>query len=347
MAKPTRGLIASQALFAQDAQQPPFMPSDKPRPTRAPGTPVGQLLALQDTQGLPSQLRPRPTKRPASPMDCLRSPSDSYTSAASFSPSPTASAPSPPAKPRPSKVPHLRLSPGEDAPVESSCKFSPDFGQAIDFSFCHSFLQPLTDDSAVSQRLRRLKSRACAKLMVRSGLRCSLCFRIKSECICLQNCPPALITVVWDQLLYNCLRLPKILHMGQASRFRLGEPVFRFHASDSEASSPSIASSGFAQVLGDDFRFFPSEDEASPAASSDSLSSRPSRPGLRYRHPQPWVPIDIRPRYMYPAGLSAIAVSASTEARLPMIFQSLEGVLFGSHIANHPDSRSRTQCFGI
>ena len=118
--------------------------------------------------------------------------------------------------------------------------------------------------------------------------------------------------------------------MGQASRFRLGEPVLRFHASDSEASSPSVVSSGFAQVLGDDFRFFPSEDEATPAASSDSLSSRPSRPGLRYRHPQPWVPIDIRPRYMYSAGLSDITASASAEARLPMIFQSLEGILFGS-----------------
>ena len=119
--------------------------------------------------------------------------------------------------------------------------------------------------------------------------------------------------------------------MGQASRFRVGEPVFRFHASDSEASSPSVASSGFAQVLGDDFRFFPSEDEASPAASSDSLSSSLSRPGLRYRHPEPWVPIDIRPRYMYSEGLFlAITASASAEARLPMIFQSLEGVLFGS-----------------
>ena len=113
--------------------------------------------------------------------------------------------------------------------------------------------------------------------------------------------------------------------MGQASRFRVGEPVFRFHASDSEASSPSVASSGFAQVLGNDFRFFPSKDEASPAASSDSLSSSLSRPGLRYRHPQPLVPIDIRPRYMYSAGLLAIIALASAEARLPMIFQSLEG----------------------
>ena len=118
--------------------------------------------------------------------------------------------------------------------------------------------------------------------------------------------------------------------MGQASRFRVGEPVFRFHDSDSEASSPSLASAGFAQVLGNDFRFFPSEDEASPAASSESLSSSLSRPGLRYRHPQPWVPIDIRPRYMYSAGLFAIVALASAEARLPMIFKSLEGVLFGS-----------------
>ena len=121
--------------------------------------------------------------------------------------------------------------------------------------------------------------------------------------------------------------------MGQASRFLVGEPVFRFHDSDSEASSPSVVSvlsAGFAQVWGHDIRFFPSDDDASPAASSESLSSSLSRPGLRYRHPQPWMPIDIRPRYMYSAGLLAIVASASRQARMPMIFQSLEGILFGS-----------------
>ena len=169
---------------------------DKPRPARAPGTPVGQLLALQNTQASPSQIRPRPSKRPASPLVWLRSPSDSYTSAASFSPSPTASAPSPSAKPRPSKAPHLWPSSGEDALVASPCTLSPDFGQDIDFSFCHSATQPMTDDSAAYQRLRRLRSKACAKLMVRSGLRCSLCFRIKSACACLQNCLPAFIHIV-------------------------------------------------------------------------------------------------------------------------------------------------------
>ena len=64
--------------------------------------------------------------------------------------------------------------------------------------------------------------------------------------------------------------------MGQASRFLVGEPVFRFHDSDSEASSPSVVSvlsAGFAQVWGHDIRFFPSDDDASPAASSESLSS--------------------------------------------------------------------------
>ena len=121
--------------------------------------------------------------------------------------------------------------------------------------------------------------------------------------------------------------------MGQASRFRVGEPVFRFHDSDSDESSPSVVSvrsAGFAQVRGHVLRFFPSEDEASPAPSSASLSSSHSRIGLRYRHPQPWVPIDIRPRYMYSAGLSATVTSASSQARMPMIFQSLEGILFGS-----------------
>ena len=121
--------------------------------------------------------------------------------------------------------------------------------------------------------------------------------------------------------------------MGQASRFRVGEPVFRFHDSDSDASSPSVVSArsaGFAQVWGHDLRFFPSDDEASPAASSESLSSSRSRPGLRYRYPQPWLPIDIRPRYMYSAGLLATVTSDSRQARMPMIFQSLEGILFGS-----------------
>ena len=121
--------------------------------------------------------------------------------------------------------------------------------------------------------------------------------------------------------------------MGQASRFRVGEPVFRFHDSDSDESSPSVVSirsAGFAQVWGHDLRFFPSEEESSPAPSSASLSSSLSRPGLRYRHPQPWMPIDIRPRYMYSVGLVATVTSASSQARMPMIFQSLEGIFFGS-----------------
>ena len=121
--------------------------------------------------------------------------------------------------------------------------------------------------------------------------------------------------------------------MGQASRFRVGEPVLRFDDSDSDASSPSVVSvrsPGFAQVWGHDLRFFPSDEEVTPATSPESLSSRSSRPGLRYRHPQPWSPIDIRPRYMYSAGLLATVLSDSRQARMPMIFQSLEGILFGS-----------------
>ena len=121
------------------------------------------------------------------------------------------------------------------------------------------------------------------------------------------------------------------LQMGQASRFLVGVPILRFHASDSEASSPSIPSSGFAQVVGEDFRFFPSEDEvASPVSSLDSLTSHRSSPGLRYRHPSPRMPIDIRPRYMYSAGLLAITASDPADATMPLRFQSLEGVFFGS-----------------
>ena len=128
--------------------------------------------------------------------------------------------------------------------------------------------------------------------------------------------------------IHSGAKVPIPSEMGQASRFRLGGPVFRFHDSDSETSSPSVVSvvsAGFAQVWGQDIRFFPSDDDSSPAASSESLSSSLSRPGLRYRHPQPWLPIDIRPRYMYSAGLLAIVASDARQARMPMIFQSLEG----------------------
>ena len=191
-----------------------------------------------------------------------------------------------------------------------------EFGQQIDFEFYKHAVQDFASSPGSSKQSLGPPTRACAKLLVRSGLRCSLCFRLKSECLCPETQKHKHMPHIrFSHSMPIDAQEPLSLLMGQASRFRVGEPVFRFHASDSEASSPSVASSGFAQVLGDDFRFFPSEDEVSPAVSSDSLSSRLSRPGLRYRHPRPWVPIDIRPRYMYSTGLLAITASASAEAR--------------------------------
>ena len=227
-------------------------------------------------------------------------------------------------KPKPSAAPHLRAASSAFEPSEDC--FSPpkeDFGYQINFDFCRQAAQTSAYSSSGPTGNSQPSTRACAKLLVRSGLRCCFCFSLKSECLCHK--------ISASQ--YLCLS--GVLHpiMGQASRFRVGEPVFRFHDSDSEASSPSVVSvlsAGFAQVWGHDIRFFPSDDEASPAASSESLSSSLSRPGLRYRHPQPWMPIDIRPRYMYSAGLFATVASDSRQARMPMIFQSLEGILFGS-----------------
>ena len=153
-----------------------------------------------------------------------------------------------------------------------------EFGRQIEIEFCKHVVQDFASSPGSSKQSLGPPTRACAKLR----------FRLKSECLCLETQKHKHMPHI---RLSHCMpidaQVPLSLLMGQASRFRGGEPVFRFHASDSEASSPSVASPGFAQVLGDDFRFFPSEDETSPAASSDSLSSYLSRPDLRHRHPQP------------------------------------------------------------
>ena len=245
-------------------------------------------------------------------------------------------------KPKPSAAPHLQLAACASKPDEDSLSLpkedfggqislslpKEDFGGQINFDFCKQQAQTPAHSANCQTQGPQPKSRACAKLLVRSGLRCSCCFSLKSACLCLKH---------FLSLVLNCHALccsgASAAYMGQASRFRVGEPVFRFHDSDSDASSPSVVSvrsAGFAQVSGHDLRFFPSDDEASPATTSESLSSSRSRPGLRYRHPQPWLPIDIRPRYMYSAGLLATVISDSRQARMPMIFQSLEGILFGS-----------------
>ena len=300
------------------------------QPTRIPGTPVGELLARRPSQTTLPEPRPKPSKRPSLPIDMLCSDSNSDATSVEMAPSPATSPQEPDDKPKPSAAPHLRLSAAMPQPSEESLSLSrTDFGYQIDFDFCRHTAQDFASSPSSSKPGVQPPTRACAKLLVRSGLRRYCCFCLKSECLCRETQPqPRPASLYCKQFCPQVTLHPP--GWGRPHALESGEPILRFHDSDSEASSPSVASAGFAQVWGNDFRFFPSEDEASPAASSESLSSSLSRPGLRYRHPQPWVPIDIRPRYMYSAGLLAIVASASAEARLPMIFQSLEGILFGS-----------------
>ena len=58
---------------------------------------------------------------------------------------------------------------------------------AINFDFCKQSVQsPRSSASKLSDALSASKpqTRACTKLLVRSGLRCHCCFRVKSACLC-------------------------------------------------------------------------------------------------------------------------------------------------------------------
>ena len=61
------------------------------------------------------------------------------------------------------------------------------FGAEIAVGFCLSAAQPPADSCGSPLQPSRPQSRACAKLLVRSGLRCALCFRLKSDCLCLHT----------------------------------------------------------------------------------------------------------------------------------------------------------------
>ena len=92
---------------------------------------------------------------------------------------------------------------------DSSCP-SADFGQQIDFDFCKPTVQPSADTRSSAKQPLRPRPRACAKLLVRSGLRCGTCFRIKSACTCLQT--KLLLPSIWPQPLSDfasCLRWPR------------------------------------------------------------------------------------------------------------------------------------------
>ena len=189
----------------------PHMPSD--RPTRQPGTPVGELVARPSSQLASTSRKPKPSQSPGLPHDIFCSDSDSDIA--------YIATPSPPThgeKPKPSAAPHLQWAACASKPDEDSLSLpqedlgsqlslslpKEDFGGQINFDFCKQQAQTLAHSANCRTQGPQPKSRACAKLLVRSGLRCSCCFSLKSACLCLktfsQHC-----TISSRTLLLRCL----------------------------------------------------------------------------------------------------------------------------------------------
>ena len=160
------------------------------QPTRTPGTPVGELLARRPSHAPDSDLRPKPSKRPYSPADLFFSDSDSADTVMPLSPpSPTTCLDNPGQKPKPTTAPHLRFSAEAYEPPDESPSLSRvDFGHQIDFGFCKISTQDFASSPSSAKQSLGPPTRACAKLLVRSGLRCSLCFKQKSACLCSEMC---------------------------------------------------------------------------------------------------------------------------------------------------------------
>ena len=170
------------------------MPAD--RPTRQPGTPVGELLARPSSQRASTSCKPSPSQSPESPIDIFCSDSDSDLA---YIASP--SSPQQGEKPKPSTAPHLKRTASAYKPSGAGLSLpkedfggqialsrpNEDFGGQINFEFCKQQPQTATHTANCLTQGSQPKSRACAKLLVRSGLRCSCCFSLKSACLCMKN----------------------------------------------------------------------------------------------------------------------------------------------------------------
>ena len=167
------------------------------RPTRQPGTPVGELLARPSPQRASLGNNSSPSPSPGMPLAIFYSDSDSDLAYVASSSSPEQGE-----KPKPSAAPHLQWTTSAHKPSASAglslpkAEFSEqnslslpieDFGGQINFDFCKQ--QPQLAAHSVSRLTQssQPKSRACAKLLVRSGLRCSCCFCLKSACLCVKQ----------------------------------------------------------------------------------------------------------------------------------------------------------------
>ena len=161
------------------------------RPTRQPGTPVGELLARPSSQRASSSNKHSPSQSPGMPLAIFYSDSDTDLAYVASSSSLEQGE-----KPKPSAAPHLTGMTSAHRPPDSAGLTMPkaefgdqtalslpneDFGGQINFDFCKQ--QPMFAAHSMITSSQP-KSRACAKLLVRSGLRCSYCFCLKSACLC-------------------------------------------------------------------------------------------------------------------------------------------------------------------
>ena len=150
-------------------------------------------------------------------MDLLCSDSDSDATIMEMPPSPATSLHKPDDKPKPSAAPHLRPSARAPQPTEESLSlFRMDFAYQIDFDFCKHVVQDFASSPSSSKPSLGPPTRACAKLLVRSGLHCRWCFRLKSECLCLETqtqAPPSPV------------KQPAFWSSGASPRFSWGRPL--------------------------------------------------------------------------------------------------------------------------
>ena len=171
-----------------------LMPAD--RPTRQPGTPVGELLARPSSQRSSTSCKPLPSQSPESPLEILCSDSDSDLAYITSPSSPILEE-----RPKPSIAPHLISTASTHKPSEAGLSLpkedfdsqialslpNEDFSGQINFEFCKQQPRTVAYTTTSPNQGSQPKSRACAKLLVRSGLRCFCCFSLKSDCLCVKH----------------------------------------------------------------------------------------------------------------------------------------------------------------
>ena len=179
----------------EQPQEPASMHMPADRPTRQPGTPVGELLTRPSSQQASTSRKPLPSQSISMPLDVLCSDSDSDLA---YVASP--SSPEQGERPKPSAAPHLHWKASTHEPSDAGLNLpteeladqatlslpNEDFGCQINFEFCKQQSQFAAHSATCLTQRSQLKSRACAKLLVRSGLRCPRCFSLKSACLCIK-----------------------------------------------------------------------------------------------------------------------------------------------------------------